>query len=278
MDYCLRLEPNTNSKWAQTVSELKVRYTNALAILNLLKAHPDQRIIIYFLDSKILQDMEQKAIIALKAEHNLSNFALCLDEAHIFSKYAGDSKQDWLKLLKMFKEESIPFFFSGFVRDFVTLHYYIDAGVSDVMVTEDICFKLDKVSKICKEKGVKVRVLPNVCQGPLPHGSIYDFFIRPEDIAIYEPYVDVCEFSFRDEQQDTYYKIYAKDKKWFGNLQEIILGLDEVLDSRFIIKQFAEARVRCGKKCFEGNGCRICERCLSLANTLQEHNIIIDHK
>ena len=239
MDYCLRFDKSIKSEWINEAAELKIRYNNALNIYDFLTQHLKQRVVIYFV------------VHGEKGTHK--------------------------DLLEKLRNAAIPFFFSDPVRDFETLQYYINAGVSDVVVAENLGFKLDKVSKICKSRKVKVRAIPNVCQTSLPQGNIYGFFIRPEDIPTYEQFIDVCEFSFKEGQQDTYYKIYAKDKKWFGNLQEIIIGLDTVLDSRFIIKQFAKVRSHCGKKCFEGNGCQVCERCLALAETLQDNNIIIDH-
>lgn len=277
MDYCLRFDKSIKSEWINEVAELKIRYNNALNVYDFLTQHPTQRVIIYFKGDELLQEIEQKAIIALKTERHMDNFALCLDEALIYNKFLTENKKTWLGILEKLKNAAIPFFFSNLVRDFETLQYFISAGVSDVVVAENMGFKLDKVAKICKRKGVKVRAIPNICQTPLPQGNIYGFFIRPEDIPTYEQYIDVCEFSFQEGQQDTYYKIYAKDKKWFGNLQEIIIGLDTVLDSRFIIKQFAKVRSHCGKKCFEGNGCQVCDRCLALAETLQDNNIIVDH-
>lgn len=277
MDYCLRFGNSIKSEWINEVAELKIQYNNALNVYDFLIQHLKQRVIIYFREDELLREIEQKAIIALKTERNMNNFALCLDEAFIYNKYLNANKKDWLDLLEKLKKAAIPFFFSDPVRDFETLHYYINAGVSDVVIAENLGFKLDKVSKICKSRKVKVRAIPNICQTPLPQGNIYGFFIRPEDIPTYEQFIDVCEFSFKEGQQDTYYKIYAKDKKWFGNLQEIIIGFDTTLDSRFIVKQFAEVRSHCGKKCFEGNGCQVCDRCLTLAETLQDNNIIVDH-
>lgn len=277
MDYCLRFDKSIKSEWINEVAELKIRYNNALNVYDFLTQHLKQRVVIYFRGDELLQEIEQKAIIALKTERNMNNFVLCLDEAFVYNKYLNANKKDWLDLLEKLRNAAIPFFFSDPVRDFETLQYYINAGVSDVVIAENLGFKLDKVSKICKSRKVKVRAIPNICQTPLPQGNIYGFFIRPEDIPTYEQYIDVCEFSFKEGQQDTYYKIYAKDKKWFGNLQEIIIGLDTVLDSRFIIKQFAKVRSHCGKKCFEGNGCQVCDRCLALAETLQDNNIIVDH-
>lgn len=275
MDYCLRLKNKRKSAWIDEAMELKINYTNALDIYNFLLQHKHQRVLIDFQNNEVYNEIEQKAIFSLKTEKHIDNFVLCLD----FPRFSltKEKEDDLMELIRKLIAAGIPFFFNDFVKDFSMLQYYISLGVSDVVVVEDMCFKLDKVSKVCKQHEVRVRVFPNICQSSTPHGDICDFFIRPEDIQFYEEYVNVCEFSCLEDRQDTYYKIYVKDKKWFGNLQEIIIGLEKTLDSRFIVRQFAETRVHCGKRCFEGSSCFICQRCLELAATLQENDIIVEH-
>lgn len=277
MDYCLTFDESVTSQYLNEAAELKVRYNNALNIYHFLLEHPNQRVILWFAEDKIFNDFERKAVLSLKTEKKINNFVLCLREAKAYEKYKKSNKGEWLKILEEIKEAEVPFFFEDYVKDFETLHYYIGAGVSDVYIVENMGFKLPQVSSICIKSNVKVRALPNICQTPLPCGNIYGFFIRPEDIPIYERYIDVCEFFNVEGKQDTYYKIYTQDKHWFGNLQEIIQNLSEPFDSRFTIKQFAEARVKCGKKCFEGHKCQICKRILDLGKTLKDNDIFVDY-
>ena len=76
--------------------------------------------------------------------------------------------------------------------------------------------------------------------------------------------------------------IYIIDELGFGKLNEIILNLDENdkidLDSRYIIPRFAEARVKCGKKCLKGNNCQICERIYELSQSLEKAKLIVRKK
>jgi hypothetical protein len=84
------------------------------------------------------------------------------------------------------------------------------------------------------------------------------------------------EFFGKEDSIETYYKIYAIDKKWMGKLSEVILSFDnDTLDSRFILPQFAEYRIKCGKRCQKCKSCRICEAIEHLAATLEDKNIMI---
>ena len=73
-------------------------------------------------------------------------------------------------------------------------------------------------------------------------------------------------------------KVYKEDKKWFGQLKEIIFGLKTDLDSRYIVPHFAEHRTSCKKECLKGGKCKICERVVDLSHSLKEANLIITPK
>lgn len=151
-------------------------------------------------------------------------------------------------------------------------------GVTDIYITEGLGFELDKISKIAKENNIQIRTFPNVAQtGWTDNDDVSKFWIRPEDTPIYEQYIDVYEF-WDSSKFNIYYKIYKEDKKWFGNLKEIIIDLKENLDSRFLIPEFAQKRFRCGRRCLKGDNCKICYEIIKLSKSLEEANLIIRNK
>lgn len=85
----------------------------------------------------------------------------------------------------------------------------------------------------------------------------------------------MCEFFGEKEKQDTYYNIYKKDKEWFGNLGEIIIGFNDIIDSRYIIPRFAKKRIKCGRECMKGGPCKICDRIVNLSHNLEEAGLIV---
>jgi len=50
---------------------------------------------------------------------------------------------------------------------------------------------------------------------------------------------------------NTLYKIYTKDKKWFGYINEIILNYNGTEHNNQIIPLFGFKRLNCGKRCFQ---------------------------
>lgn len=171
-------------------------------------------------------------------------------------------------------EENISFFFDVFVDKWDTLISFIKMNVSDVYIVNELGFELKNVSKVCKDANVNIRVFPNVAQTSSKIDNfdmLKAFFIRPEDIYAYEPYVDVCEFFGPLDRQSVLYEIY-KSEKWLGDLQELIIGLNFSIGSRTILPCFGEERVNCGKKCYYGQ-CIICDKIKTISSQLKEAGV-----
>ena len=130
---------------------------------------------------------------------------------------------------------------------------------------------------ICKINGVRT-VAVNMCdlvvQTKYNDGSI-GFFIRPEAIDLYSKYIDVFELRCSKDVCNTIYEIFAIDKEWYGDLKEFLIDWNSNLDNRFIIPQFAEARLNCKKRCLKGHPCHVCERIIDISKKLKEGKVVV---
>lgn len=180
------------------------------------------------------------------------------------------------KIKELEDRKDLRFFFDTRVSDWDTLLGLIDFRVTDVYVVEDLCFELDKVAEIAHSRGVKIRIYPNVAQSKwYDSNPLKKFFVRPEDIDMYKDYVDSVEFYNVDKKLETYYKIYALNKKWFGKLNEIILDFNSELDNKYVIPRFIDKRISCGKKCLKGARCRRCDNVETLSKTLEKSGLVV---
>lgn len=174
------------------------------------------------------------------------------------------------------KYPSSKMFFNIHIIDWDTLIDFLNFGVSDVYIAEAMGFELDKIAEIVHAHNTQIRVFPNVAQAAISRSpDLLKFWIRPEDIIEYENYIDVCEFYGDDEKQSVYYDIYVNDKKWAGNLNEIIIGLDTDINSRTLLPRFAKKRIKCGRQCMKGGKCHMCDRILELSKTLEKNKLQI---
>jgi len=184
-------------------------------------------------------------------------------------------------LCNKIKEEhpECKIFFNDYITDWDKLYKYLDFGVSDIYITETMGFALQYIGPIVHEKGTQVRVFPNVTQSiHTEMDDIKKFWIRPEDIEIYEPFVDVYEFWGDPKKIATYFDIYSKDKKWAGNLKEIIIGMKQDINSNCILPRFGERRVRCEKTCLKGGPCNLCDTIFELSKNLEDNDFRIIYK
>lgn len=259
MNYCINFI--NDFKYIDEVSELKIEVNEKTSQdpRIFMRKFPNHRIVV---DAADVSQFLIECLAAAKEEG--INFTLCIDK---------DSK-----FLSEIKNKNIPFFYRNYVNHWDLLQGFLLDGVTDIYIVEELGFELDKVYKVLNAANIKVRVFPDVAQascGNLP--ELKSFFIRPEDMDIYAPYVDIFEFWAKEKLQETYYEIYAKDRKWFGPLNELIRGLDSSfeLDSRYILPYFAERRVKCAKQCFKGGPCIICDRIEKASKTFKDNGLLV---
>lgn len=267
MKYCINY--SNKSHIIDKVDEILIRYDKN-KILELftqfIPAHLNQRVIVQLIEEDNIDTIVNnlKKIISIYNENKDIKFDIQLP---FYNQ----------KFIEELKDTNLKYFFKAAANSWDKFTGLISQNVSDIYITDELAFELDKVAEIAHKNNIKVRIYPNIAQSRWDKLSdILKFFIRPEDIEIYEPYVDVCEFYGDKAQQiDTYYKIYQEDKKWFGDLQEIIIGLDSKIDSRYIIPRFAEKRIKCGKDCLKNGKCEMCKRILDLSEQLENAHLIV---
>ena len=267
MKYCVPYK--RNFKYIDEIDELDIRYKKEdTKLLEFLKKFGEnKRVNIQINYDELENNLE--FFKALRKSYPKIDFALVIS-----SPYWKNYSHVHQKL----GEHNIKFFFIHEINNWDELHGYLNLKPCpcDVIITEDLCFQLKDVAELVHSKGVRVRTYANVGQSTWNDTpALKKFFIRPEDIYIYEDYIDVINFWGKEESVGTYYKIYAIDKKWFGKLNEIILSLDTDIDSRFLLPSFAKRRLNCGKRCLKGKSCQICEATEQLSATLEKHNLMI---
>ena len=216
--------------------------------------HKDKRINLYIKDI-----ISEELLYELSNRYNNLYFKL-----NMKNYYNKDKRYDF------------KFFFDELINNWDTLIGLLEYGVSDIYIVENLGFELDKVAEIAAKYKVQVRVFPNVAQSSFNEtAALKKFFIRPEDIDIYNKYIDIIEFYNVDDKLDIYYKIYAIDKKWLGQLNEIILDFNSDIDNKYIIPRFSEIRYKCKKRCLKGAKCNRCENIEQLADNLKKGGLMI---
>lgn len=259
MKYCI--DYHRGFKNADKADEFTITYTKKNDVLiDFLEKFKEKRINLF-----IKEEISYAELKLLKTIRNAY--------PNLFLKFESYNPEN----IEDIVESGVPFFFGNRVNNWDEFLGLIDLGVTDMYIVEDLCFELNKITPIAHDAEVQLRTYPNIAQSRWRDTSeIKKFWIRPEDISMYESYLDVLEFFGSESQVSVLLKIYKEDKKWFGPLNEIIIGIHSDLDSRFITPRFAEKRIRCGKECLKGGKCQMCERIVSLSKTLKSADLMVE--
>lgn len=168
------------------------------------------------------------------------------------------------------REHNIPFFVLEKVNNWEKLNSFINQGVSEIYLTDELGFDIKAAANLAHANNVKVRVFPNVYQSSSLFGAeITGFFIRPEDMFLYDEYVDTYEFWGPLQKQDVLLKIY-KSHKWLGPLGHIIFDSDLAVSSDRLLPYFGHTRLDCRKRCLQGR-CDVCNAMLKFGLALEEY-------
>ena len=289
MKYALKYF-STSKKMAEA-DEIIIKYDEPAPLDHLIwfateKCRPEQRLVIDFDIASIIiasesaentiyddskkqecLEVELNKFIALKEKH--SNIAIKMYS--IFGKNITNFVQS-------LKDNKISFFLNFLPKTIAEVIALVKYGVSDIYIANYLGFNLTEIRKITE--GVNIRVYPNVAQNPPvcdlvdePDNSIKTFFIRPEDLEVYEDYVDIIEFYGAIDKQDVLMDIY-KDGYWMGNLNELILDFKENINCMNLMPDFGFYRLGCEHRC-DLEKCNYCDISKSLAAELKAKDIYI---
>lgn len=267
MDNKFAIPFNRQSPYLDEAAELIIKYHPSKNLPVFLQEHQDQRVVLDIANTDEFLKMAGISVLKVLQGQEIKNWVLRLPTIPTDEE------------LQTLRDAAAPFFVYTMLDRWEQVDQYIHLGVTDIYATNELAFQLDKLSNVLHDNNIKLRVCPNFVQsawGETP--DIKKFWIRPEDIIDYESYVDVFEISVNEpsEYDIVAYKAYVKDKRWYGDLREFILGMNDMIDSKYLHPRFADRRIHCGKKCLKGGMCSMCDTMLGLSQSLAQAEITVE--
>lgn len=236
-----------------------------------------------------------KIDIVKKHEDNIVTFSILAISDDILMEMKDISKLGNVKfrLESFLKKEELAYVLENKIQyyyDYMTaradtldsLCGLCNMGVSDVFITGELAFKMNVVKNVTKEQfNVQTRIIPNIAQELVINPHIQDgdkltsFWVRPEDLDLYEEYIDVIDlFGLNEKQVSVIYNIYFLEKTWSGDLGKLIIGVQD-FNNLGVPKHFTDARLNCGKIC-NINRCHKCHKYKNIAKLLKQEECIIE--
>lgn len=265
MNYCIKYT-NKFRYFDNNNVEIEIMYTSNSRLLDFCKnvLKESQKLIVNIIDKEISED-----------EINVFEAAVAIHPNILFK--TNDVECIYRNSYKL------NFLYTEPISCWYEVRELSKIGVSEILIKDYLCFDLEKLKTYCNKRNIKIRCVANYIEedrfNTIP--SYEKFFIRPEDVSVYEDYIDTIEFYKNDyyellEKQNVLYKIY-NSSKWEGKLSDIIDGYTEDVSNVTIAPSFVKFRIDCGRRCDLGL-CESCERHMALAKALEKSGIKITTK
>lgn len=169
---------------------------------------------------------------------------------------------------EIFNKDGKKFYIDEAITSFENATRAKELGACRLNIAGALFFQMDKVKAYELPIMVDPRHFnyvddfPGILDGPSAH------WIRPEDVEMYENYIDTIYFEEVDENRlNALIRIYKDEKKWAGPLNMLIPYVDESVYNRMLNSELTARRLNCGQVCRTPVGaCRLCHRQFALAN------------
>lgn len=242
------LSGRNTMEYLRKADEIKIRFDDYQAIPDYFEDYPTANIIL-----ELNQDVSEEMWRELYGFNILGQgkFICCVEN---------------LDQIYKCQENDIKCYYGYPVNSFYELRALKDLNVCYVRLAPPLTHSLDKVAKF----EIPVRAVPNVCyQGYLPHeNGIHGQWIRPEDITLYNKYIDVIEFEdcSRIEKEQALYRLYMVEKEWPGDFDMLYTNFNYKGVNRMLDSDLSVRRMNCGQTCESTGVCHLCDISIELAD------------
>ena len=249
MKYCISArQPNSVLKKAD---EIKFSYRDKEKIIDCIENFPDKTFILTIPKG---YDYDYINWDLYKVYSEKVRFIMALDD---------------LSLAPICKEKGILFYWTFPVTTWYELDSVIKLNPCYLFINDSLIFNLEKIKQ---KTNIPLRACPNLCYNdriPRENG-IYGAWIRPEDVEVYEQYIDTFEFYYViNSEEEALLNAYT-ERVWPGNLNLLLVNLNVSIDNRALPEEIGETRANCGRRCMEHGSCHFCETAFLFANSIRK--------
>ena len=258
----LCLSARQNIKYLDLADEIIFEYRDRDAIPDFIKKYPEKTIILTCFEK--LEDIDWDQI---------QNYNILAKEDHFILRIID------LKLIDTCNFYEILYYFAYPITSYDELNAVLSMGSYYVRLGAPLFFDLDNIKKYFPK--IKIRALPNIAYDDsyIRNNGVAGTWIRPEDLLMYDDYIDVIEFQDANPQKEqALVRIYWQNREWPGDLRTLITNLQYSGVNYLLSSEITEKRLNCRQMCMANHKCKICHTMLQLANPslLEEYKKAID--
>ena len=271
MKFCIKHEDFDTDKKADEIIFDLTPNSNLIAFIEYIKKLPEnKRYILQYNDAKDFTEEDEKEI-----EYFLNSFI----KEYPTTAIMISQEPNFITLKTFLQKNKIPFIFKEPCYDIMEVVKAIEEGASELYIHGPLAFQLKSFDNL-RASGIKIRVfvdapvLSDVEYYLIAKYPEKTFWIRPEDIQIYNQCVDIFHIAYRASIKLDIYK----NGNWEGRISDLFPStkIDDVYCNT-IPPTFANIRLNCGWKCGLGS-CNLCESCMDFARELSRAGLKIEEK
>lgn len=242
MFYSLRY----SNKYRDEASEIKIDFNQLGTVFDYMKEHPNKRYNIRLTGDVVPENLEQQMEFVRGVVGK--NYTIGCYKFGLLVKLLQDGYNAFLDL---------P------ITDWETFTNLEVWGVSDIWVDGPIAF----CHNALVDTNSFIRISPTVSSGrDFFSAGLADnentFFIRPEDLHLYEGFIIDFRYGDKTEKEQAAYEIYRTEAYLF-DLQLLIDNLSISSQNLFIPKEFGSTRLNCRQICrIPNRACHYCSTAL----------------
>ena len=246
----LCLSARQDPKYLDLADEIIFEYRDREAIPRYMEKYPEKTIILTCFEPIDEIDWEQ-----------LHDFNILAKDKHFMLRIID------LQLINTCIANEILYYFAYPITSYDELNVVLSMGTYYVRLGASLFFDLDNIKKYYPE--ARIRAIPNIAYDDayLRGNGVSGTWIRPEDLMMYDKYIDVIEFNdINTKKEQALVRIYWQDRNWPGDLRTLITNLQYSGINRLIPSEVTVKRLNCRQRCMSQKNCHICTTALQLAN------------
>lgn len=239
------LSSRCEHRYLKAAKEIKVAWRDRKIIPELAEKYPETTIILQLIGAEEIDWVE------IKDYNNLCKGNLICAAAYIHELFECAS-------------HNIRYYYGFPINTFSELQALKNIGVCYVRLGEGLFFHMPKV----KDIGVPVRIVPNVAytDGIPRDNGIAGHWVRPEDMLLYQDYVETIEFEDAGvKKEQALFRIYTSQEGWYGDINDLITNLNYSASNKMLPNNITMERIHCGQQCKINGRCQVCFRAFDLA-------------
>lgn len=256
MKYCLSGRQPLSA--LRQADEIKMKFQDIDRIIDYIKDFPDKTII-YEIPKDVL-NVDWKLLETYATQVKL---LVALHDLRLIPKCA---------------EHNLPYYWAYPITSYYELKSILALKPCYLFLGAPLCFDLAQVKSITD---VPVRLCPNVAYDAyIPRADgICGQWVRPEDVKLYDTYVDAMEFITDNlEKERTLLHIYKDNAEWPGNLNLLLTNLNVNVDNRALPDEIGELRMTCGQRCMRNGACHYCYSAFRFAEVVKQKHEELKNK